>query len=377
MPQLRIYLLLCLLLLGVFNSCYAQEEKAWTGFGIETNMMGGRILKHTPKFKAPIPPLSTVLDINFCLQTYGTQPWQQKRKFPIIGFGFTYTDYGNYDVYGYVIGAYPSLQMSLMSGTHIEWTMRAGFGIGYMTKHYERAPVWDTLDNPIGSNINNFSIFTTDLRYRINTHWDVQAGLNFTHVSNAALKLPNLGINMYGCHIGVRYFPVTSQPKKIMSRLPPLPNRWLIQSRLGIAFSQKGNYGGPEYRTYLASLYASKRWKGKNKMFAGVDYSYHDMIYSFLRNNEILTGQENQYNWKGAFFAGNEYLVGRVGILFQLGVYFHQSYLNTYPYYEKLGCNLYLVKKEQGIVKELYLSALLKAHKEVAELTELGVGVGF
>ncbi|MEI8279009.1 MAG: acyloxyacyl hydrolase [Bacteroidota bacterium] len=359
------------------STVHAQEQIPWSGFGIETNMMAGKILKHSTKFKGPIPPVSTALDINFFQQTYGRKYWHQRRKFPIVGVGITYTNYGNNAVYGYALGLYPSLQLPLITGKNFEWTARAGFGIGYISHHYERAPVWDTLNNAIGSHINNFSLFTTDLRYHVNSHWDIQAGLNFSHISNAALKVPNLGINMYGAHIGLRYFPVNSRPQKILSKSEPLPNRWLVQSRLGIAMNQGGSSGGPMYRSYLASLYASKRWKSKNKVFGGIDYSYHEKVYAFLQNNEIYPGDEAAHSWKSAVFVGNEYLLGRVGIVFQLGVYLHQAYLTVDPYYEKLGGNVYLVQKEKGPLKELFLSVLLKTHKTVAELTEVGIGVGF
>lgn len=359
------------------STLHAQESVPWSGFGIETNIIAGKILKHSPKFKGPIPPLSTALDINFFKQTSGKKDWQQRRKYPIVGVGITYTNYGNDAVYGYAIGVYPSLQLPIITGKNFEWTARAGFGIGFISHHYERTPVWDTLDNAIGSHFNNFSLFTTDLRYHINKHWDVQLGVNLSHISNAVLKVPNLGINMYGAHIGLRYFPVSSKPDRIVKKLSPLPNRWLVQSRLGIAFNQAGSSGGPMYRAYLASLYASKRWKSKNKVFGGIDYSYHEKVYAFLQNNEIFPGEAAAHSWKSAVFVGNEYLIGRVGIMLQVGYYLHKDYLTVEPLYEKLGCNVYLLQKEKGPLKELFLSILLKTHKTVAELTEVGIGVGF
>ncbi|XZF13164.1 acyloxyacyl hydrolase [Chitinophagaceae bacterium MMS25-I14] len=360
-------------------SCFhaAAQQQAGAGFAVESNIIAGKVLKHTQKFRAPIPDLSTAYEINFLQQTYGKKQWQQRRKYPLVGFGFTITNYGIDSIYGKCISMYPILQLPIIRGKKLEWTFRIGFGMGYVTKRYDRIPDWDTLNNAISSHVNNFSTISTDLRYHINKHLDLQLGGNFSHISNAALKQPNLGINMYGAHIGLRYFPVTSKPEKIHEELPKLKNRWLFQARLGLAFNQAGFTDGPMYPIYLASAFVSRRWHSNNKMFAGIDYSYHTNIYAFQRNNEINVGNEAANSWKSAVFVGNEFLMGRVGIVLQVGYYIKEAALRLDPYYEKIGGNLYLIQRENGPLKELCVSAFLKTHKAQAELAEMGLGFGF
>ncbi len=371
-------LIIISLLLSLLSASrgYAQENPKWSGTGIEANIVAGKVLKHTAKFRAPVPDLSTAFELNIMQQTYGKRAWQQRRHYPRIGFGFTYTDYGIDSIYGQCFGIYPDLEIPIIKGSKLEWTFRAGYGAGYVTRHYERAPVWDTLNNAISSHLNNFTIFNTDLRYKVNKHWAVQMGLNFSHISNAGFRQPNLGINMYGGHIGFRYYPVTSSPVHIVRELKPLKNRWLAQARLGLSYNESSFTDGPVYPIYLASVYASKRWHSKNKMFIGLDYSYHKDIEAFLKNNEIHIGEEKDYSWKSAIFVGNEFLLGRVGVLMQVGYYLKNAYLKLDPYYEKVGCNLYIVQKEKGLIKELFISILLKTHKTQAELAEFGIGMG-
>jgi hypothetical protein len=181
---------------------------------------------------------------------------------------------------------------------------------------------------------------------------------------------------MLAGHVGVRYYPVTSKPERIMRELKPLRNRWLAQARLGISFNESTFTDGPLYPIYLTSVYASKRWHSKNKLFVGVDYSYHKDIEAFLKNNEIHPGGEGKHAWKSAVFVGNEFLFGRFGVMLQVGYYIKEAVLKLDPYYEKLGCNFYVVQKEKGPVKELFVSVLLKTHKTQAELAELGIGIG-
>ena len=360
------------------HNTYGQEQNPLSGFGIEANPLFGKVLKHSSKFTLPIPTLSTAMDINFVWQTYGKKDWQQGRHFPQIGIGVTYTDYGIDSVYGKCIGIYTNLQIMLLKGKRLEWTLRIGDGVAYVTKKYQTTPPIDTLNVAIGSALNDFGVFMTDLRYHVNNHWDIQAGANFTHISNANFHDPNLGINMYGAHLSFRYFPVTSKPKPIYKDIDSitLPNRWLAQVRLGFGYTEARTTNNPELPTYVANIYASKRWLGKNKFFAGANYAFKQSTYAFLLHYHVDYGHEAANSWDGAIYIGNEFLVGRVGITGEVGVYYKQTYLAFVPYYEKLGGNLYLIKREKGPIKELFISARLLTHGIVAEYGEFGFGVG-
>lgn len=374
MPRLYIFLLL-LVITGSSTTLDAQDR--WAGVGIESNILAGKIFRHSPKFPTQLPKAVTGIELNAVFQTRGTKDWQQRRKYPVVGFGAMYTNYGIDSIYGQCISIYPNLEIPLLRFKKLEWTVKAAFGLGYMTRKFSRFPDFDTLNTAIGSNFNNFSLFATDIRYRLNEHIDIQVGGNFTHVSNAAFRTPNLGINAYGAHIGVRYFPTTAQPNKIKKELTPLKNRWLVQARLGFSGRQEFTPDGPMYPVYLVTAFVSKRYHSKNKVLLGLDYSYHSNMYAFLRNNQIHEGEERAYSWKSAVIVGNEFLYGRVGILFQLGFYIKQYALPEDFFYQKLGGNYYLLQKEEGILKELSASILLKTHKFSAELVEVGIGVGF
>jgi len=358
-----------------FGYADAQQDSVLQGFGVEANFLAGQIIKH--KLAAPIPSLSTAFDVNFVWQTYGKKPWQQGRNFPLIGIGVTYTDYGSNQIFGQCVGVYPNLQIPIIRGDRWEWTFRLGDGLGYVSRRYQATAPVDTLNNAIGSRLNDFAVFMTDARFSVDKHWQLQFGANFTHISNADFHQPNLGVNMAGAHIGVRYFPVTGKPKPILKNLPKLKNRWLVEIRYSTAFTEARTPGSPELPTYIAAAYASRRWLGKNKFYTGVDYAFHEDTYEELKYWGHYKGNEGAHAWDGTIFVGNEFLVGRLGLVTQVGVYYQQTYLKFDPVDEKIGGNFYIIKKEQGPVKELFVSALLLTHAIVAEFAEFGVGVGF
>jgi hypothetical protein len=174
----------CLLFYALFFIVYcarAQENNSPDGFGIEANFFTGKVLKHEAKFTLPLPKLSDGVDINFLQKTYGKKEWQQRRRYPVIGIGITYTNYGIYSIYGRCFSIYPNILLPLISGKNLEWTLRLGDGMGYVTKDFSRTAPVDTINTAIGSKLNDYFSLMTDIRYHINAHWDVQAGANFSH----------------------------------------------------------------------------------------------------------------------------------------------------------------------------------------------------
>ena len=64
-------------------------------------------------------------------------------------------------------------------------------------------------------------------------------------------------------------------------------------------------------------------------------------------------------------------------MVLQAGVYLKQAYIKLDPVYEKIGGNYYFVLKENGPIKEFFISAFVKTDLTVAEFGELGFGFGF
>ncbi|MCC6186738.1 MAG: acyloxyacyl hydrolase [Chitinophagaceae bacterium] len=371
--------LLLLLLLAVANVAviFAQAEQR-SYFGFESNLLTGKIFKHTRNFKGPIPPISSGIDVNILWKTKGKNDWQSRRRYPTIGLGISYMHYDS-KYYGYGVGIYPNLELPLLRKAQWEWTMRFGMGLGYISKQYRPyAPFWDTLNNAIGSQINNYSLLHSDIRFHINSHWDLQAGITFTHMSSARFRQPNLGVNFIGGHVGFRYFPEARHAILRNNQLPPnLTNRLLLQARQGIAITTRESAGSAATPVLLSSISLSKRYWSKNKILFGLDYSYNQNVYDFMRLQAINTGSEKKYAWNAGIFLGHEFLYGRVGLQMQIGAYLHQTLLPKAPIYQRLGMNWYLLQAEKGAVKELYISTLLKTHYATAELAELGLGISF
>ncbi len=353
-----------------------NDNEPWAGVGIETHLLAGKVFKHEEKFTLPIPKLTTGIDVNLIVHTYGRKVWEQRRHYPRVGVAMTGINYGIDSVYGKVVGLYPNITFPIVSRGRVEWTLRAGNGIGFVTRKFSRAEPVNTVNVAIGSSLNDFIMFITDFSYRIDNHWNIRAGGFITHISNGSVRKPNLGVNVTGITAGVSYFPVTSRPHRIADSLKPLPSRYLFQARYGMSMVSSNTPGGPLYPVYIGTAYISRRWRSHNKVFVGIDYSYHTNLFALMRDNRLETGHEKQLSFKSAIIVGNEFMMGHVGISFQAGIYLNKSYLHKEDVYEKASIAYYPVLKEHGPIKEFFIFTSLKAHLNVAEMGALGIGIG-
>ena len=345
--------------------------------GIELNVMGGQLFKHTKNFRGPIPPFSGGMELNFIWKSNGRRAWQQRRHYPSFGIGTAFNFYDRY-YYGQSIGIYPMLELPILKRNHWDWTIRFGMGLGYVNKHYrDYPPYWDTVNNAMGAAINNFSLLSSDLRYTINNKLQLQAGITFSHMSSGKFKLPNLGINFIGGHIGCRYYPNTWDKPLIKTSLSPLKQRFLVQAKQGFGMSTGESIGSANTPVIASSVALSRRYWSHNKIWLGLDYAYHQSVYDFQRLQAIHPGDEKKYSWNLGLFVGHEFLFGRCGLNIQLGTYLHQTILPKAPIYQRYGMNWYLLQAEKGWIKEWYMGTFLKTHFATAEYAELSMGFGF
>lgn len=368
---LRLAAACCLLWL-----CGSAPGHAQPGFGIDMRLLGGKVFKHEAKFTLPIPTFTAGADVNFVWHTDGSREWQQRRRYPRVGIAVTGIHYGNDAVYGSMAGIYPNITFPLVTVRQLEWTLRLGNGVGYVTRKFSRTDPVNTVNVAISSRINDLIMLSSAATYRINKHVLLNAGAFVTHISNGSVRKPNLGVNVAGISAGVSYFPVTDRPARLERPLQPLPGRYLLQLRGSMSLVSAHTAGGPLYPVYIGSAAVSRRWHSVNKVFAGIDYSRHTNLSAYLHNNGLEAGTEGRHTYKSAIIAGNEFLMGHIGITVQAGVYLVKGYLQKEDVYEKVTLNYYCLQQEKGSLKELFFFTGLKTHLNVAEMGEFGIGLG-
>jgi hypothetical protein len=351
----------------------AQKDSSKISFGL--NYHGGKILIHTPKIYAQAPPYSQALEFSYAKQTTGNAYWQQRFGFPETALNFCVAANGS-SILGYSFGLYPSIQFRILGGKKSYWYFKLGGGIGVNTKAWQRTPASDSINNILGSKVNNFTLFQTGLRFKVNERFSVQSGFHFYHVSNAATRTPNYGINTLGGFVGLHYHPYGNAYEVNKKEWPKLKNPLNIGAKVAIAFAESKTSDGPIYPYYHASLFASKMYRNKSRAIVGLDATYSSELYASFKNSYNHIGREKQAAVIYSAFLAHEFVFGKIGFPLQLGFYLNRP-AGGRSKYQKLGINYHVYHDDSRRCKDLFLFTQLFTENVNAQYAEVGIGFMF
>lgn len=368
------YLLLCLLATQ-YIYMYAQK-----GLELESTFQYGHIFKQNTKIIFPSPKTTNGLELDIRYQTYGKKDWHAFQHYPALGCAFIYYNLGDDQVLGKAFGFVPHVKLPLYRSRLLQLYAQFGFGIGYITKHFDQ--VENPTNNAVGSAVNNCSNFQLRSEWRLLPKFKAIVGGSFTHFSNGASQLPNLGINIPAIQLGVQYSPT---PVPDDARLPSSTSkaatrRWALNTHFDMAYRESMVARGPRYPIYIASLGGMYHWNKINRLTFGAEYEQHTDVRDFgLFLGEFKTKSEAQFHSSRVMaFVGNEFLFGDWSFTIQTGAYIANKnwYLNGYKLYNKIGMRYYLPPIGKPATR-FYVGLYMKAHRIVAEYIALGAGATF
>jgi hypothetical protein len=366
----------------VLSFFVAQSLKADDRFGsigqysIEGNYQFGRIIPHNSKFKAPVTSYTHAMEIGFYKQTLGDKAWQRKLHYPEFGGSFTFTYNGDQKIFGnaYIFLMYAKFW--IVRSRIVDFYVRAATGLAFVPTHFD--PIKNPENDAIGSTLNSADQLRFGLDFKPDPHLQVLLGVTLTHYSNAASQLPNLGVNVPALTVGIRYFPkVSGDMKYNRDRIPKPVNKNEMLVKLSIATNEMNVFGGPKYPTYIGTIQYARFTSVANKVLAGTSFEYSQGDHDFLVIQEIETKYGvRASSIKFSIYAGDEILMGKVGLSFAVGAYLFNP-LKVTPVYVKLGLNYYFASAGKKKTTKFFVSANLKSHFLVAQYYELGTGVAF
>ncbi|HOZ50517.1 MAG TPA: acyloxyacyl hydrolase [Chitinophagaceae bacterium] len=354
------------------NYSFAQKKNKSNGVSFGMNYYGGKILIHTNKIHLNPPPYSSAFEISYNKQTLGNKDWHHRFGFPEVALNSIFSMNGSKEL-GNAIAFYPSIKFRILRLNKIEWYYKFGGGIGLASKHWNRTPYSDSMNNIIGSQVNNFTMFQTGIRYSINPKWTAQAGLHFYHLSNAAARSPNYGINTLGVNVGLNYHPKNEVTHFEKQQLKKRKNPLNFNLASSIAFAEDKTPDGPLYPIFTGTASFIKMYKNKNRIMIGSDAIYNTRFRALIRNTFQTNNNEFISTWQYTAFLGHEFLFGRVGFPLIAGAYLNRP-LEGKKIYQKLGMNYHFHHPKEGTFKDVYLSLMLKTHLVQAQYAELGLG---
>ena len=363
----------------LFILSYTQLSAQFLGKGqaIEAELFYGRLVKHSPKINFDIRESSYAALLTWQYQTNGNKEWHHKHRLPRLGVSFIFYDLGERELLGEAFGLWPHVSLFFIRKDKFDLSTTFGSGLGYINRSFH--PIDNPENNAIGSSWNYLVNIRFDAGWKASSTVSLLAGVNLTHFSNGASRLPNLGINLIGGQVGLRYTP---QPLSANDYLPApeqsgtYKNRWGLNINLTLGYREYISVGGPQYPIYLAALAATYRLNIAHKLLAGLEYEYNSGVYAFGQHIGAFQS-EKQARWLSSrlmFFAADEILFGDWSALLQLGCYLDNDILlRPSFFYVKLGTRYYFPAVGKPKTR-FYAGFYLKAHNSVAEYVSLGIG---
>lgn len=291
------------------------------------------------------------ISMKYNIHTDGKKLWQQIYGYPVWGFGLYKAFFTNDpDELGNPAAAYMFIDLPLKRWKKWSLDYEMGFGLAFNWNRH------DLLENgyyyPIGSYSTVFIDGGFNATFMLGKNFDLSAALTYTHFSNGAVRLPNLGINMLGARVELRYI-FKERPEFKVKEIPTYEKEWewialLAPSMREVAFAYIDENGDTlatafDYGILSFSTTFNRQISHKIKFGGGFDISYNaaygaDIVMvngvpeksPFEFGDKVLVG----------VYPSFELVLGRLSMIAQPGFYIYQKDVEGYETpttYQRIG----------------------------------------
>lgn len=170
--------------------------------GYELGSRVGVLIPHRPVIKHLPSENITGVDFSIFKVVSGQRYWHKIYNSPKIGLTLYHSNLGNKEVLGNTTGLTSWMDIPFVNKQHHRFGLNLRLGLSHVSKPF------DLLNNPsnvaLSSKWNCLAIGGLQYQYKWNS-LSLGTRLELTHLSNAALEAPNLGLNMYQASVTLGY----------------------------------------------------------------------------------------------------------------------------------------------------------------------------
>jgi len=327
--------------LGKSNFKIPEDDQNYGSFAFfEGVYHHGRYLKNSDDLADLMANPYNSFEFKVGLQSTGEKLWQQYWGYPSYGIGFYDAFFGSTESVESPLGK-PSALYIFYSGPIKRWKKLGFFyemsvGLSYDFNEYN--PITNPINDIIGSNANVYLSGKFFIQYMLSQRIDLIMGLDLTHFSNGNTRTPNMGLNLYGPSVSVKYNfnPIKNYTRKIDKNYKPHlrpefeKSEWPEKDKshfIHILVAAGGKttnsqiYDGPTYFVSTIALDWTKQYSRIARYGAGLDFFYDSAIRD---NMHIPNAQFKDLAQIGIHF-GNELLISRFDFITQLGFYLYNE----------------------------------------------------
>ena len=351
---------LLFLLINISFSAISQGQEANSKFyfgGINFNT--GKIVPHSKRIEYITGDVFAI-QAKLYQNLFSSSKWENPFKATKFGYSLTYIHTQN-KIIGDLWGANMFIEPSLFSLHRFHLYAHLGAGIAYATEKFNKE------SNPsnfmISTDISFFFNAKLNLDFQLSKEFSMGVNAGFSHCSNAALELPNLGINIlnYGINVGYRIF---DDKNTLPINIPTsIEKKWAHDFTFGVA-TRNANEMLNKYYFILTTDYALNRFLSKKNILSL-------NLHYVLRQGEIDDKfYSTTYNSYYGLALGHELVVRKLSVITQLGSYFYDTHFNQHYWYARLGIRYYFSKSIYGMMT-------LTNRKQSADYLQYAIGYRF
>lgn len=300
-------------------------------------------------------------EVSYLLQPKGSKAWHDSYNYPVFGATGFYGSVGNTELLGNYFGAYAFMNFPFFTRKHYIFSGKLGAGLGYGTKPYD--PVTNELGMAVSTHVNAMICLAVESRIRFGNH-AVIIGLDMTHFSNGATKVPNLGLNLPYVSLGYGY----RVKQAIDTSYNPEPFKKYWEFGFNAIGSLKEVYpeGGSKYPVIGLNLVGRRYFRPKTGMEVSFDFFYKEAIFGYHPEVPKSSADIIQLG----VFTGYILPLQKFHFLLGMGAYVRDKYRPEDFLYHRLGMRYVF---NNGI----NINLTLKSHWARADYFEYGIGYTF
>lgn len=330
----------------------------------------GYMLAHSPALK-DIQGWPNIFKIDYATKL-NSKEYHQCLNSPLSGMSLTYMDHGH-PATGKSISLSTFLQPTIANWQKHTLSGRIGLGLSHVQNPFD--PVRNPQQRAIGSNLNFLVEGQLLYAYDVTPNLGLSFNSGIIHISNAAKKLPNSGLNIISFGLGLNYIihEENHQPlKKVNGTEIPYGKgefSHYINMRGGIKSIRLLDYD--VFPAFGLNYTMAYRYHTLGSYTIGLDADYNEGYIKEMRAINQTNDDDIPFkHWRWALAAGHEIHMNRLSLVTQFAVYLMRPHSMHHRTYQRYGLKYQLDKST-------VVAATLRAHAARADYMEWTVGRKF
>lgn len=302
-------------------------------------------------------------EVNVCKQTTGKTIWEHLYRFPSFGVSFYFGTMGSKQHFGNQFTLYPYYALNILRRKKFQLNYQMGVGITYATKKYDPDNNYQNL--AIGSHFNIHYHADVIGQYKIGKRVYANAGIAFSHISNANLSEPNVGLNFFTMYAGLSYG-VGKQKNHTAIKIAQFNPFYTYSILVNGGMKHTRTFESFQYPAVSISFEAKRRTHYKFAIGIGADFFYDASTEPQMKRLNKPYSPSNSFT--SGIHISQEFIYDRVSFILQEGVYLGLTEkLNGYWMYNR-------AITRYKFSDHFFVNATLKTHLYILDFPEIGIG---